>query len=136
MMPLRFLLANASLLFLAAASVPLAAAEELPVELNTAMAMCDTYHASWDSDKDGKAEAWTFCATPPCGCNCPAAGALVQVATPTEQRNYLVVGSCQSGYGTSTEAGDGSVGVKVTPVLYGGGLQPLIDDIKAAISLP
>jgi hypothetical protein len=117
-MPSARLLASAfSLVALAVASVPAAAADDLPVP-DVSFSLCNTYTSQWDSDRDGSAETWTFCTTPQCGCMCPAVGTLIQIATPDQQRNFLVVASCQSGYGTSTEAGNGYPGVTVTPIVY------------------
>ncbi len=92
----------------------------LPAEANTAVALLDCANYSWDYDHDGHAESWQTCSTPPCGCMCPVSGAVVQVEALGQEHNVLYFGSCQSGYGTSTEESDGSVGVRVTPFSYGG----------------
>lgn len=63
---------------------------------------------------------------------CPYVGAGVQVEAAGQERGAFVVASCQSGYGTTSDAADGGSPVTVFPIVGGGGL----DGIEAAISLP
>ena len=92
----------------------------LPADANTAVALLDCRNYSWDYDNDGRAESWQTCSTPECGCMCPVAGAVVQLEALNQEQNVMYFGSCQSGYGRSTEGSDGSIGVRVTPFAYGG----------------
>ncbi|MEA3135807.1 MAG: hypothetical protein QOJ26_472 [Thermoplasmata archaeon] len=100
---------------------------ELPVGVSTAVQVLDCRNYSWDYDHDGQAENWQTCSTPQCGCMCPVVGGIVQLEALGQEHNVLGFASCQSGYGTSTEAeSDGSVGVRVTPVAGGGGLDGIL----------
>ena len=92
------------------------------------------YDYQWDSDHDGQAENWHSCGTPPCGCYCPVVGLVLHIAAGSQEKNVAVWASCQSGYGTSGESGDGSFGATVTPVIYPAGLQPVFDLVRASIS--
>ena len=86
-------------------------------QLDTSVALLDCRSTSWDSDKDGHAEVWQFCATAQCGCMCPVVGGILQVTADGQERNYAAWVSCQDAYGTSSEpAPDGAtVGAKFTP---------------------
>jgi hypothetical protein len=93
---------------------------------------CRTY--AWDSDGDGHAESWRTCSTPQCGCMCPVAGGMIQLEAAGQENNAGVFASCQSGYSTSSESSDGSVGVRVTPRLNGGGLIAPVEGSGAEVT--
>ena len=108
------------------AAVALPELPSLPAEAELAVAILDCRNYTWDYDRDGRSESWQTCSTPQCGCDCPVVGGIVQLEALNQEQNVLVFGSCQSGYGRSTEGSDGSVGVRVTPIAHGGGLGPII----------
>jgi hypothetical protein len=109
---------------------------ELPAGADTAVALLDCRSYSWDYDHDGQSESWQTCSTPQCGCMCPVVGGIVQLEALGQEHNVLAFASCQSGYGSSTESeSDGSVGVRVTPIAGGGGLDPVIATVGSLIVL-
>lgn len=116
---------------LLAATIAMMGAFLLPTPSNALSdpALTECYEYQWDSDRDGNYENWRSCGTPPCGCNCPVVGMILQVSAAGQDRNVAVWASCQSGYGTGNEASNNpnAAGVLITPVLYPAGLQPLID---------
>ena len=114
----------AATLLLGFATVPNAAAEDLPdapIDLAPPPFLeCGSFGANHDGGSDS--DTWTYCATPQCGCMCPYAGAGVQVEAAGQERGAFVVASCQSGYGTQRGSADGGLPVTVFPIVGGGGL--------------
>ncbi|MES2155646.1 MAG: hypothetical protein V4510_10970 [bacterium] len=125
----RKLLAIASLAFLGAFFIPSAEASTNPPGLTC-------YNYQWDSDHDGNYENWHSCGTPPCGCNCPVVGLVLEITADGQDRDVAVWASCQSGYGTGSEPSNNpeSVGVLVTPVFYPAGLGPTVDRVNQILN--
>lgn len=73
----------------------------------------------WDSDGDGNAESWHYCATAQCGCMCPYTGIAVELTADGTDHETAVVLGCQSAVGTASEPADGDSLPHVTT--WGGG---------------
>jgi hypothetical protein len=78
-----------------------------------------SYVYSWDSDGDGNAESWRYCATAQCGCMCPYTGIAVELAADGTDHETAVVLGCQSAVGTAAEPSDADPTPHVTT--WGGG---------------
>ena len=107
------LLAALGLAVLAFALVPEASATAQVPGLD-----CSTVVA-WDSDQDGNAESWRYCATAQCGCNCPYTGIAVELTADGTDHETAVVLGCQSAVGTASEPSDDDALAHVTT--WGGG---------------
>ena len=118
---MRTILLTALLGLVAAVTVP-------PAQAAAEIGALDCNNYYWDQDRDGHHETWNTCSTPECGCYCPVAGGILTVEAAGQEKSVLVFASCQSGYGQATEASPdpSRVGIRFTPIAYGGGLGPII----------
>lgn len=116
------LLVAAPLLLLGLAAVPSAQAADLGLDLaDPGLTECWSYAS--DASGDGHAETWTTCSTPPCGCDCPYAGAVVVIEAADRQVGAAAVTSgCQTAYATTNGPADGGSPATVWPIVGGGGL--------------
>ena len=110
------------------------AVAEVPADSAAAVQVLECRTYAWDSDGDGHAESWRTCSSPPCYCMCPVVGGVIQLEAAGQEQNVYGFGSCTAGYGTSSESSDGSVGVRVTPRINGGGIIAPIEGTGAAVS--
>lgn len=118
----------ATLLLAGLALVP-AASADAPVSAEPGLGLVECRPTSFDAQGDGNAERWTSCSTPPCGCDCPYAGAGVVVEAAGSQVGAAAVTSgCQTAYATTNGPADGGEEpVTAWPIVGLGGLDVEMD---------